>query len=120
LASPVPPTAARTYSSDSHTVTGRTSPGKNGVTGKAMSRNRYSLAGRMPTWASVAIMKGRRYRLCPGAVGTQSRSRSTRVSTASRNSSSGSSGIAIRAAERLKRRAFSSGRKRATAPSGWR
>ncbi|MDQ0987247.1 hypothetical protein QFZ71_004530 [Streptomyces sp. V2I9] len=36
------------------------------------------------------------------------------------NVSTGSSGMASRAAERWKRRALASGRKEATEPSGWR
>ena len=53
-------------------------------------------------------------------AGIQSRSRSTSCSTDSRNSSSGSSGIAMRRAERWNRRAFASGRKSASAPSSSR
>ncbi len=54
------------------------------------------------------------------AVGTQSRSWRMRVSAASTNSSTGSSGMARRRAEALKRLALASGRKVLMWPSGWR
>lgn len=81
---------------------------------------RYSLAGRTPSPTSVANMKGRRYRLCSGSVGTQSRSCWTSSSTALTKASAGSSGIASRRAEAWKRAALASGRKVAIEPSGWR
>ena len=65
-------------------------------------------------------MNGRRYNDSSSSLGTQSRSMSTSARIDSTNSSSGSSGIAIRRAERWKRAAFASGRNVAIVPSGWR
>lgn len=121
LASPMPPGTARTRSSETQMDTGRTPPGKYAPAGEAMTRNRYSLAGFTPRPTSVPIMKGRRYSdSSPPCAGTQSWSWATSASHASMNVSTGSSGIARRRAERWKRRAFWSGRKVATEPSGWR
>ena len=61
FAAPVPPGAARTYSVESHTLTGFTPRGKYAPAGEAISRYRYSLAGRTPSAGSVANMNGRRY-----------------------------------------------------------
>jgi hypothetical protein len=59
------------------------------------------------------------YSVWSGPVGTQSRSVSTRASTAVMNACSGTGGMARRWALRTKRAALDSGRKVATVPSGW-
>ncbi len=82
--------------------------------------NRYDDDGLFtPSPICVAIMNGRRYRLCPSAAGTQARSRATSSSIARTNASSGSSGIASRTADRLNLAAFACGRKATIRPSGW-
>ena len=61
LAAPVPPGAAREYSSESHTDSARGVAPKYAVAGQAMTQNRYSSDGRVnpnPRW--VAIIIGRR------------------------------------------------------------
>ena len=61
-------------------------------------------------------MNGRRYRLCPSAAGTQSRSWLTSSSMDRRNAASGSSGMASRVADRLNRAALACGRKATIGP----
>ena len=66
-------------------------------------------------------MNGRRYSdASPPASGTQSESMSTIWRTASRKTSSGSSGMAMRSAELFRRFAFCSGRNAVMLPSAWR
>ena len=65
-------------------------------------------------------MNGRRYRLVSGAEGTHEASMPTSCSRAAMKSASGSCGSARRAAERCRRRAFSSGRNAQTEPSACR
>ena len=86
-----------------------------------MTQNRYSLDGWLtpsPRW--VAIMNGRRYRLFPSPAGTQSRSWVTRSSSALMKVSAGSSGMAIRAADRLNLAALASGLNMVMEPLSWR
>ena len=88
-------------------MTGLTPPLKYDAAGEAMTQNRYSFDGWLtprPRW--VAIMNGRRYRLYPSPEGTQSRSWATSSSRARTKVSSGSSGMAIRTADRLNRAAL--------------
>ena len=123
LTAPVPPGAARVYSCDSHTVTGLGAPvpPKYDAAGEAMTQNRYSPDGWLtprPRW--VAIRNGRRYRLFPSPPGTQSRSWPTSSSRARTKVSSGSSGMAIRRADRLNRAALASGRNMVIDPLAWR
>ncbi len=61
-------------------------------------------------------MNGRRYRLCPAATGTQSRSWATSSSIARTNAASGSSGMAILMAERLNLAALACGRNATIGP----
>jgi hypothetical protein len=65
-------------------------------------------------------MNGRTYRLWSCVVGTQSRSWLTSSSTARTNASSGSSGIAIRAADRRNLAALAQGRNSTMGPAGCR
>ena len=65
-------------------------------------------------------MKGRRYRLCSGALGTQLASAQTSASMLARKSAASSTGSASRRAERPIRAAFRSGRNNQTLPSGCR
>src|SRR3984893_11116158 len=58
----------------------------------------YSAEGFTPRKTSLAIMKGRRYRL-PSPSGIQARSMRTSCSTASMNTGSGSGAMAMRSAE---------------------
>src|SRR3989442_15264930 len=78
----------------------------------------YSLAGRTPRKTSLANMYGRRYRLDSGWPGTQSASAPTSADSEARNASSGSVGIDMRAADRLKRRGVGAGREKVTPPPG--
>ena len=80
-----------------------------------------SSAALTPRNASDAIMNGRIYRLCsPAASGTQRASAMTSWRTASRKSSTGSSGSIMRAAEDCRRAALRSGRKSQIDPSACR
>ena len=81
-----------------------------------MTAKMYSADGFTPRKTSLAIMKGRKYRL-PSPPGIQARSTRTSSSTASMNTASGSGAMAMRAAELWKRLALASGRNRFTPPS---
>ena len=74
----------------------------------------------MPSPTCVAIMNGRRYRLYSSASGTQARSCVTSSSMARTKASSGSSGMAIRRADKLNLAAFAQGRKVAIRPPACR
>ena len=113
----MPPGTARVYSWLTITATGATVSPKNPPARKAISRNVYSLDSRSIRFASLPNISGRRYKACRGLSVSHCASARTSMSIEERNSSSGSSGMASRAAERANRAAFRSGRNTAIEPS---
>ena len=75
------------------------SGGKYGPEGEPNKMNRYSLAGFTPSAASVAMASGRKYMLSPAPFGTHFSSIVMRTSAASTKRSTGSAGMAMRAAD---------------------
>ena len=85
-----------------------------------MMANRYLLLALTPSTASVAMVKGRMYRLVSGALGTQSSSTLTSALTACTKSSTGMRGMHSRSWVDCIRSAFFSGRNSCTWPSSQR
>ena len=101
-------------------MTGFAPPVKYEPLGESSTKNENFDDGRTCRTGSVANISGRRYRLCPSPSGTQPASAVTTASMASRNRSTGSSGIARRCAERFMRAALASGRNTPMPPSASR
>ena len=82
--------------------------------------NWYLALAFTPSTASVAMVKGRMYRLVSGRLGTQARSTSTSARTACTKSSTGMRGMHSRSWVDCRRSAFFSGRNSCTRPSAQR
>ena len=83
-----------------------------------MMMNLYWLEAFTPSTGSVAMVKGRMYKLVSGSEGTQSCSTFTKARTASTKSSTGISGMHRRSWVEARRAPFLSGRNSCTLPSG--